>query len=130
MNLLLCCERYYPSVGGVQMVMQKIAEQLVARGHEVTVATSYTPDRTEFVHNCVRIKDFKIQGNRALGFRGDLKIFTDFVLNFKCDAILIKAAQQRSFDALWSVLDDLKVRTIFIPCGFLGLADSRYVKYF
>ena len=112
------------------MVMQKIAEQLVARGHHVTVATSYTPERTNAIHNGVVIKDFKIQGNRALGFNGDLKAYTDFVLNFKCDAILVKAAQQWTFDALWPVLDNLSVRKIFIPCGFSGLADSRYVKYF
>ncbi len=112
------------------MVMQKIAEELVSRGHEVTVATSYIPERTRFVQNGVVIQDFRIQGNRALGFSGDLKTYTDFVLNFKCDSILVKAAQQWAFDALWPVLDELKVRKIFIPCGFSGLADSRYGKYF
>jgi glycosyltransferase involved in cell wall biosynthesis len=40
------------------------------------------------------------------------------------------AAQQWSFDALWPVLDDIKSRKVFIPCGFSGLYEPDFAEYF
>ena len=42
LSILLACEFYAPSVGGVQEVMRQIAERLVDRGHSVIV-----PDEEE-----------------------------------------------------------------------------------
>ena len=49
MNYLFSCEFYYPSVGGVQKVIQEIAERLVKKGHKVTIATSALPDEVELL---------------------------------------------------------------------------------
>ncbi len=114
----------------MQTAMQKIAEQLVLRGHDVTVATSYYAPRESFTHNGVVIRDFKVSGNYAHGMHGEIKKFQDFVLGFECDALLVKAAQQWTFDALWAILPQIKPRKIFIPCGFSGLPDHRYSEYF
>ena len=63
MKFLFCCEFYYPSVGGVQEVMKQIAERLVARGHEVTVATTALPNRDFTSLNGVQIAQFAVSGN-------------------------------------------------------------------
>lgn len=130
MKLLFCCEFYYPSVGGVQEVMRQIGEHLVARGHEVTVLTSELPQRVSLLHNGVKIQEFAIKGNLVRGMEGDINGYRDFVRRFECDAILIKAAQQWTFDALWPILNDIKARKVFIPCGFSSLYSANYKDYF
>jgi glycosyltransferase involved in cell wall biosynthesis len=130
MKFLFCCEFYYPSVGGVQEVMKQIAERLVARGHEVTVATTTLPNRDFTVLNGVQIAQFAVTGNLVRGMTGEIEHYRQFVRSFECDAILIKAAQQWTFDALWPDLEEISARKIFIPCGFSGLYEKRYQAYF
>lgn len=130
MRLLFCCEFYYPSVGGVQEVMRQIAEHMVQRGHEVTVATSRLKERDIDSHNGVRIAEFAVAGNLVRGMAGEVDRYREFIAAFDGDAILIKAAQQWTFDAVWPVLDQVKARKVFIPCGFSGLFEPAYEKYF
>lgn len=130
MRLLLCCESYPPHRGGVQEVMRQIAERMAARGHDVTVATSRHPRRKSEVVNGVKIRAFKAGGKMVYGLRGQIDAYRDFVRTCGADAILVMAAQQWSFDALWPVLDGIKARKVFIPCGFSGLYDPDFADYF
>ena len=130
MRLLFCCELYHPSRGGVQEVMRQIAERLVVAGHDVTVATRRLSERQFASHNGVKICDFEVAGNAIVGMRGEVERYRDFVVNFGADAILIKAAQQWTFDALWPMLDRIKARKVFIPCGFSGLYEKHFEGYF
>lgn len=130
-RILLCCEHYSPSVGGVQEVMRQIAERLAASGLEVTIATSSHPARpVETVRNGVRVLSFPIQGNLVSGMQGPLEAYRRLLRQGNFDALLIKAAQQWTFDAAINVLPDLCCRKFFIPCGFSGLYDPRYHQYF
>ena len=130
MRVLLACEFYHPSVGGVQEVMRQVAEHLVARGHTVTVATSYLPERRSREINGVTIAEFDAAGNRVRGLSGDVEAYQDFVLGNDYDVFMVKAAQQWTFDALWPLLDRLKRPIVFIPCGFSGLYEPAYRRYF
>jgi L-malate glycosyltransferase len=130
MKLLFCCESYWPQRGGVQEVMRQIAERMAAAGHEVGIATRVHPDRKVDVHNGVRIYPFDVSGNRATGIRGEVERYRKFLANFDGDAILIKAAQQWSFDALWPVLDQIKARKVFVPCGFSSFYEPSFKDYF
>jgi glycosyltransferase involved in cell wall biosynthesis len=130
MKLLFCCESYWPHRGGVQEVMRQIAERMAAAGHEVSVAARLHPDRTSDTHNGVRIHEFNITGNRVEGMRGELDRYRKFLVDFDGDAILIKAAQQWSFDALWPVLDQIKARKVFVPCGFSSFYEPSFEDYF
>lgn len=130
MRLLFCCEFYFPSVGGVQEVMRQIAERLVRRGHEVTVATTRLANRLSSEHNGVKIVEFGITGNLVRGMDGEVERYRKFVTSFDGDALLIKATQQWTFDALWPVLDSISARKVLIPCGFSGLYEPSYVDYF
>jgi glycosyltransferase involved in cell wall biosynthesis len=129
-RILLCCENYPPSVGGVQEVMRQIAERLAAKGHSVTVATSPHPQRpVETIRNGVRVVSFAVTGNRVNGLSGPVAQYQAF-LQQGFDAILIKAAQQWTFDAAIDVLPSITARKLFIPCGFSGLNNPKYVRYF
>jgi len=130
MKFLFCCESYYPARGGVQEVMRQIAERMAAAGHDVSVAARKQSDRTSNVHNGVRIHEFDVSGNLVSGLRGEVERYQKFIKSFDGDAILIKAAQQWSFDALWPVLDQVKVRKVFVPCGFSCFYEPDYAGYF
>ncbi len=130
MRFLFCCEFYHPSVGGVQEVMRQIAEGLVRRGHSVTVATTRLANRTSCELNGVRIEEFGVMGNFAGGISGEVERYREYVLKADVDAIMIKAAQQWTFDALWPVLPGIKARKVFIPCGFSGLYFPSFAEYF
>lgn len=130
MRLLFCCEFYFPSVGGVQEVMRQLAERMVAEGHSVTVATTRLAERTSLEHNGVKIAEFDVGGNLVRGIVGEVDRYRDFVVGFDGDAMLIKAAQQWTFDALWPVLDRVRMRKVFIPCGFSALYEPGYKAYF
>jgi glycosyltransferase involved in cell wall biosynthesis len=130
MKLLFCCESYWPHRGGVQEVMRQIAERMAAAGHDVSLATRVHPDRKTDIHNGVRIHSFDIGGNMVTGIRGEVDRYRKFLTEFDGEAILIKAAQQWSFDALWPVIDQIKARKIFVPCGFSSLYEPSFTDYF
>jgi glycosyltransferase involved in cell wall biosynthesis len=130
MRVLLCCETYYPSGGGVAEVMRQIAERLAQYGHTVAVATGAHPQRTLVSHNNVAIHGFDVAGNLVRGISGEVEKFREFVIGYEPDAILIKAAQQWTFDALWPILDQIQGRKVLIPCGYSGLYEPDYALYF
>jgi L-malate glycosyltransferase len=130
MRILLCCESYFPGGGGVARVNQEIAERLVRRGHEVTVATAKMNERHSPELNGVNIEQFAVSGNRVRGMQGETGRYQAFVSSGIFDAILIYAAQQWTFDALWPALPGIKARKIHVPCGYSGFYDSSYKEYF
>jgi len=130
MRILICCEFYPPSIGGVQKVMQEVAEGLARRGHQVTVATSKLKERDFNKLNSVTIKEFDVKGNLVTGITGEVARYREFVVGGKFDAILVYAAQQWTFDALWEILPSIQCRKVHVPCGYSGLYDPRYSEYF
>jgi glycosyltransferase involved in cell wall biosynthesis len=130
MKLLFCCQSYWPHRGGVPEVMRQIAERLAAAGHDVGVAACAHPDRKTDVHNGVRIHSFDVSGNLVSGVRGEVDRYRKFLIDFDGDAILIKAAQQWSFDALWPILDQIRARKVFVPCGFSSFYEPSFRDYY
>ena len=126
----MCCEFYYPSIGGVQVVIQKLAEKFAAGGHDVTVATTGLTAREFFELNGVRIEEFSVTGNFVSGLNGNVEAYQDFVCSGGFDIVMIKAAQQWTFDALWPVLDSIPAVKVFIPCGFSSLYEPFFANYF
>jgi glycosyltransferase involved in cell wall biosynthesis len=132
MRILFCCQFYAPSGGGVQEVVRQIAERMAIRGHHVTVATVQSSSRDFDTLNGVHIKEFAVSGNAVGGMRGEREIerYRDYVVHGDFDLVMIKAAQQWTFDALWPVLDRIKIPKVFIPCGFSGLYEPAYAAYY
>lgn len=130
MKILFCCQFYAPSVGGVQEVIRQIAERLVKRGHQVTVVTTKLSERDFYTLNGVVIKQFDVTGNWASGMAGEVEEYQRYILEGTFDCVMIYAAQQWTYDALWPVLDKLDCAKVFVPCGFSGLYERAYEKYF
>lgn len=130
LRILHAVEFYHPSVGGAQEVVKQLSQRLSERGHQVTVATSFLPNRRKQKLNGVTIKEFKISGNAVRGFTGNIKVYQDFVVGGKFDVVMTYAAQQWSVDALLPVLDKIKAKKVIVPCGFSGLHDPNYQDYF
>jgi glycosyltransferase involved in cell wall biosynthesis len=130
MKILHTVEFYHPSVGGMQEVVKQLSEQLARLGHEVTVATSPIPGRTETVINGVRIEEFAVKGNLAWRMTGELDRYREVVINGGFEVVTNFAAQQWATDAVITMLDEIKAKKVFVPTGFSGLYDPRFKDYF
>lgn len=134
MNILHTVEFYYPSKGGSQEVTKQISERLVQKGHSVTVATTYDPQRKSLSHNGVTIEQFHITGNRVRGLheekQGEIERYRNFVLNSQFDVMMNYAAQQWTFDTLLPIIDNIRFPQILAPCGFSWLHDTNYREYY
>jgi len=129
-KILHLVEKYYPSVGGMQEVVKQLSERMAAKGHDVTVITSFEENRIASEHNRVSIVSFKITGNEVSGMQGDTKSFTTYLTENKFDVVVCFAAQQWTFDALIPVLTQLNCLKIFVPTGFSNLFNPAYKDYF
>ncbi|MDS7594770.1 glycosyltransferase family 4 protein [Agrobacterium tumefaciens] len=130
MKLLFCVEFYYPSIGGAQEVVRQVAERLAARGHDVTVATSWLQQRSSDIINGVKVVGFNVSGNKVRGLSGDIDAYRDFIRQSDADVLFFYAAQQWTFDAAWETFADVRAKKVFVPCGYSGLYNSAYADYF
>lgn len=130
MKILLCCEHFYPATGGVQKMLEEIGVRLDSFGHEVTIATSFHPERKSFSHRNLKIKSFKISGNLINGINGDREEYQNFLLNSDFDCLLVMAAQQWSLDLMLPILKDIKYKKIHIPCGYSNFYKKSHEKYY
>ncbi len=130
MRILHTVEFYNPSTGGAQEVVRQVSEQLVKRGHSVTVATSFDPKRSNLELNGVQIQQFDIRGNAVQGYHGDMKGYLDFLHRGDFELMMNYAAQQWATDLVFSELENLPYKKVFIPCGFSALYDPAYTAYF
>ncbi len=99
-------------------------------GHDVTVATTYLPERKDKTINGVKITEFKIKGNLVSGIRGETKKYQDLLINGDFDVIMNYAAQQWATDLVFEIMDKIKAKKILVPCGYSGLYNPDYARYF
>lgn len=130
MNILLCCEHFHPSVGGVQKMMYEIGLRFVMKGHKVSVATSWRGDRKRDSVDGMQIHSFRVGGNSASGMTGEIDRYRDFLINGQFDFLVVMAAQQWTFDAMLAVLDRIRYRKFHIPCGYSGFYQRKYREYY
>lgn len=130
MKILHTVEYYYPSIGGAQEVVKQLSERLVRLGHEVTVATTHLNDRTEYVHNGVKIVDFDISGNMVGSYQGETGRYQEFLQNSNFDVMMNYAAQQWTTDLALPILDHIPAKKVLVPCGFSGLYLPPYKEYY
>jgi glycosyltransferase involved in cell wall biosynthesis len=130
MRIVLASELFHPSVGGVQEVVRQIGERLATNGHHVRVCTRRLTERRVTRIFGLDVVEFSVSGNLVSGIKGEIDRYREFILRQDYDILVIKAAQQWTFDALIPVLDDIRKRKIFIPCGFSRLFDPEYTDYF
>lgn len=130
MKILHVVEFYSPSVGGMQEVVKQISEELVKKGHDVTVATTFLKQRNSNVINGVKIKDFDISGNFVKGINGDVDGYKDFLIKSNFDIITLFASQQWVTDIAFEIIEKIQAKKVFVPTGFSALYNPLYKEYF
>ena len=88
-KLLLILDNYYPHIGGAEKLFQNLAEELVKRGHSVTVLTpkSFAEYKDEEIHNGVRIIRQRVPGFAQRHFFTFFSIFNAIKLARQHDLI-------------------------------------------
>ncbi len=130
LRILHTVQMYHPRVGGSEEVVRQISERLVKRGHNVTVATGYAPDRNYSSLNGVDVRQFDISGNPVHGIRGDSRRYQEFLTSSRFDVTMNYAAQIWSSDLVFPVLEKLSGAKVFVPCGYSALFDPAFSGYF
>lgn len=131
MNILHTTRFYAPHIGGSEEAVKQLSERLVARGHHVTVATSFDKTRTETTINGVEIVPFDIQGDLVLGFSGpDIKKYQDFLIKGDFDLMMNYNSSHWASDLALPVLSQLHYKKVFVPVGFNSINDIRYKTFF
>jgi glycosyltransferase involved in cell wall biosynthesis len=129
LRVLATVERYAPAIGGAERVVQRVAEGLAARGHDVHVLTGGRPEEVE--HNGVRVHRVAVSGNEARGIDGDQATVLDTIERVAPDLVFNYAAQTWATDCCFALLErERRPRMVLAPCGFSGLGRRRYRRYF
>lgn len=132
LNILHTVEFYYPHIGGSEIVIQKISEELLQRGHLVTVATSKLPERGFSELNGVTIVEFDIEGKLSLGIRGrEISKYLNFLSETKFDVMLNYAAQQVLTDLAFLAIDEVHSKRVncIATVGFSGLLNENQIRW-
>jgi glycosyltransferase involved in cell wall biosynthesis len=130
MKIVHTVESYLPSRHGMAEVVRQLSERLVARGHEVTVATSRDKRRQSDEIQGVRVAGFSVSGKQALGIRGEADRYQTFIKTCGADVVVNFAAQQWATDLVLPIIDTLECKKVLVPTGFSALRDKRFKKYF
>lgn len=129
MRVLATVERYAPAIGGAERVVQRVAEGLAARGHELHVMTGGLEEDTELGGVCVH--RLPIAGNEARGISGDAAAVSRLIAEIEPDLVFNYAAQSWATDCCFELLGrEDRPRMVLAPCGFSGLGKRRYSRYF
>lgn len=120
--------------GGATAVVKRISEGLARRGHEVHILTSFHPDRTFDSINGVHVHSFAVKAvlsQSVLGIYGiGVEAYRHFLLEADFDVLMNYAAQNWTTDLTYPLLDRIRAKKVFIPCGFSGLTGMRRFAYF
>ena len=129
MKILICSEFFKPNVGGVEIHSEVLANFL-SKNHQVSIATTFLNRNNLNFKKKINIKEFKIKGSLVKGYYGELKKYENYLLNSNFDIIFFNAAQQWTFDLALPILDKIKSKKIFFPCGFSRLDNIFFKPYF
>jgi L-malate glycosyltransferase len=132
MRILQAAHSYLPDRNGIAEVVARISEGLLARGHEVHVATGASPGRSSPTTNIngVTVHSFPIQGEWLRGMRGPVGDYVDFALRGNWDVVVNHAGQSWPFDALLDHLPALNAGRVYVPHGMSAIHDPHWAAYF
>lgn len=130
MKFLFTVASYYPVVGGVQMVTQNMAEELVKNGHDVTVLISRNNNIQEFpMHNGVKLEywDLYTKKDRIVGDKNK------YVCHLKdmcenVDVLVNVSVHSALTDALLPYIGDIKCCKVLYLHGIYEFGWSQKDK--
>jgi len=129
-KILHTVEHYPPFIGGMSEVVKQLSTYMAKFGHDITVATTYHPERTSTIVAGVNIESFQIAGNAVGGIHGENHRYQEFLLNGNFDIIVNFAAQQWATDLMLPILHQIRAKKVFVPTGFSALHNQAFQVYF
>lgn len=129
MRILATVEKYAPAIGGSERLIQRVAEGLAARGHEMHVLTGGEPSEREL--GGVTVHRLALSGNEVRGIDGDRGAVVQTVERIAPELVFNYAAQTWPTDCCYELLDRPgRPRMVLAPCGFSRLHSRRYRGYY
>ncbi|MGC2331280.1 MAG: glycosyltransferase family 4 protein [Candidatus Acidiferrales bacterium] len=131
MRILHTASTYCPSLDGVAEVVRNISERLAQRGHDVHVATTAVNSQSSCAElRGVHVHRFSVKGNLALGMRGEVEKYCEFVRSGDWGVLVNHCLQTWSTDA---ILDDLRSypwASILFTHGLSGFDNPVFLDYY
>lgn len=132
MNILVTTSTYRPNADGCAEATTVLAEGMAGRGHTVTVATGFHPEREPNAPNAnPRIEQFKISGssNWRVGVQGETDVFKKFLQNIPCDLVIFENWDAWPTFLAEPLLENLKARKVLVSHGYTSHLWNRYHKF-
>lgn len=110
MRVLFIGESYLPQLCGMTAVTRYLAEGLVNKGYQVSIATQshFDYDKNVEIVNGVEVNRFRIRRNLLKHPIGELKLFIDFVLHNEYDVYIFECIGSLTSDILMPYIDKIK----------------------
>lgn len=91
-KVLLACNFFWPSVGGTELLVEQLGQQLLQAGYEVDVACRFQEDRPALTRNGLRIHQFRCHNRFFDASMGpDARAYRDHVASGGYKAALVLA---------------------------------------
>ena len=122
MKILFLPENYFPNVSGVPVVVKYLAEGLLNKSFDVTVATtSFKNEPIVDEINGVKVFRFEMYKDWKHAYVGAIDKYIKFVKEYQADVIILECSQCITTDILLPHLGELKGKKIFHSHGFSGM---------
>lgn len=117
MHVLYTVHRFWPAVGGTELALMDLAQEITKLGHKVTIATSDEPGSPEReVVKGIDVRRFAMR--RAGKFRFPPKDYVRFVLDGPWDVVHVKGQRVWSSDYLFNAVPKIRQPKVFTAHGF------------
>jgi glycosyltransferase involved in cell wall biosynthesis len=129
-RILHTAHTYAPLLDGVAEVVRHISEGLVRRGHEVHVATRAVASQpAEEIVNGVSVRRFSVSGNLAVGMKGEVREYQEFVRAGGWDLMVNHCLQTWSTDALLEWVGSFPWASLLVTHG-LSTENQMFREYY
>ena len=121
MRVLITVFTYPPNADGVSQAASVLANGLAGRGHDVTVATAYHPQRGPApAGSNPRVEQFKVSGNGnwQAGIQGEWRAYREFLRKFACDVIVFENWDIWSTHLALPLLKELGAKKVLVSHGY------------
>src|SRR5689334_20832367 len=120
-RILIVTFTFPPNKDGVAEAARAMAENFIAHGHHVTVATGFTPERlSENFSDGIRVKQFRVTGspNPRDGMSGEVDAFREFVAAFDGDFVICHGWHTWAAHLAEQAFPRMRARKIMMSHGF------------
>ena len=120
MKILVTSFTYPPQANGVAEIAKAQATLLAKRGHDVSVATAYDPERKSAHSEGVPVHEFRIEGDfdPKIGYHGEIKEYQQFIAAYPADIILFNCWQNWCVDLALPSFSQIRARKVMVSQGF------------